>query len=39
MKEHIRLDYNNMMADYIGTEGITDQELEAIQDKAAAAYQ
>ena len=37
--EKIRLDYNNMMTDYIGKEGIDDQELEAIKPQAAKAFQ
>ena len=38
MKEQIRLDYNNMMADYIGREGITDAELDAVKPQAAKAF-
>ena len=38
MKQQIKLDYNNMMADYIGAEGITDAELDAVQNQASAAY-
>lgn len=37
--ERIRLDYNNMMADYIGKEGFTDQEIEAIKPQAAKAFE
>lgn len=39
MKQSIRFDYNNMMADYIGSkEGITDQEIAATAGKAADAW-
>jgi len=38
MKQNIRLDYNNMMADYLGSEGFTDAELDAVAAKAAAAH-
>lgn len=39
MRKQIRLDYNNMMADYIGKEGLTDQELAAIAPLAKKAYE
>ena len=38
MKQNIRLDYNNMMADYLGSEGFTDAELDAVAAKAATAH-
>ena len=39
MKQSIRLDYNNMMADYVGKEGFTDEQLAALAPQAAKALE
>ena len=38
MEQYIKLDYNNMMADYVGPHGFTDADLAAIAPKAKAAF-
>lgn len=38
MQQKIRLDYNNMMADYVGQEGFSDQELDALAPQCQAAF-
>lgn len=39
MKQSIRLDYNNMMADYVGAQGFTDADIEALSAQAKAAHE
>ena len=38
MEQNIKLDYNNMMADYIGANGFTDADLAAIAPRCKAAF-
>lgn len=37
-REAIRFDYNNMMSDYLGSEGITEKELKAMKDVSLRAH-